>query len=921
MNRITINKETDKILLFLFFAFLSLNATAQNDRKQITIQNKNISLKEAFTEIELQTGYSIAYELSAVDVKRKISLSLESQSIDKALAQILKDTRYSYKITGYHIIITPSGNELQKSTKEKTEKPTQTVRGIVLDSKTNAPIEFATVRIMNVGSLGSTTDSLGRFRIDNVPVGRCNIQTSYVGYNTNIFNEIPVTSSKEVYMEITLDENIHSLAEVVIQPEIKKDKPLNAMAITGGRMISMEEAGRFANGFDDPARLSSAFAGVAGDVGTNAVAIRGNSPQFTQWRLEGVEIPNPTHFADLTGLGGGFLSALSTQVIGNSDFYNGAFPSEYSNALSGIFDMQIRNGNNQKYEHTFQLGILGIDLASEGPISRKHGSSYIFNYRFSTTSLATGNDMNLKYQDLSFKLNFPTRKAGTFSIWGIGLIDRYKPEAIDRDEWETQSDRQSGNTAFDKAAGGLTHKYLINADTYIRSSLAATYSKDRTRADQMTEDDKLVHVGDIRNSKWDIVFNSYLNKKFNSNHINRTGITVTGLQYDLDYKISPNFGLDVPMEQISKGNGGSCVLSAYSSSVINLSNHLTTSLGITAQYFTLNKNWTVEPRAALKWSFNPKHALALAYGLHSRREKLDYYFVEQEANGKTESNRYLDFSKAHHFGLTYDWNINSYMHLKVEPYYQYLFRIPVEENSSFSIINHQSFYLDRILKNRGSGVNYGIDITLEQYMKNGFYYMITASLFKSKYKAGDNIWRNTRLDKNYLLNILAGKEWMVGRNKQNVLSLNGRIFFQGGDRYTPVDEGKSMIEHDIKFDETRAYSKKFDPSINGDISFSYRINKKKISHEFSIKMLNVGMRTGMHFYQYNEKTHKIEKKDGSGLIPNISYKIYFLNIKENNHCLHCYPNKSKEDVFGNFPIHLLLSIYSEHPQRNTPIIR
>ena len=638
MNRITINKETDKILLFLFFAFLSLNATAQNDRKQITIQNKNISLKEAFTEIELQTGYSIAYELSAVDVKRKISLSLESQSIDKALAQILKDTRYSYKITGYHIIITPSGNELQKSTKEKTEKPTQTVRGIVLDSKTNAPIEFATVRIMNVGSLGSTTDSLGRFRINNVPVGRCNIQTSYVGYNANIFNEIPVTSSKEVYMEITLDENIHSLAEVVIQPEIKKDKPLNAMAITGGRMISMEEAGRFANGFDDPARLSSAFAGVAGDVGTNAVAIRGNSPQFTQWRLEGVEIPNPTHFADLTGLGGGFLSALSTQVIGNSDFYNGAFPSEYSNALSGIFDMQIRNGNNQKYEHTFQLGILGIDLASEGPISRKHGSSYIFNYRFSTTSLATGNDMNLKYQDLSFKLNFPTRKAGTFSIWGIGLIDRYKPEAIDRDEWETQGDRQSGNTAFDKAAGGLTHKYLINADTYIRSSLAATYSKDRTRADQMTEDDKLVHVGDIRNSKWDIVFNSYLNKKFNSNHINRTGITVTGLQYDLDYKISPNFGLDVPMEQISKGNGGSCVLSAYSSSVINLSNHLTTSLGITAQYFTLNKNWTIEPRAALKWSFNPKHALALAYGLHSRREKLDYYFVEQEANGKTESN-------------------------------------------------------------------------------------------------------------------------------------------------------------------------------------------------------------------------------------------------------------------------------------------
>lgn len=75
-------------------------------------------------------------------------------------------------------------------------------------------------------------------------------------------------------------------------------------------------------------------------------------------------------------------------------------------------------------------------------------------------------------------------------------------------------------------------------------------------------------------------------------------------------------------------------------------------------------------------------------------------------------------------------------------------------------------------------------------MKNGFYYMITASLFKSKYRGGDRIWRNTRLDKSFLVNLLAGKEWMVGRLKQNVLSVNGRLFFQGGGRYTPVDEGK-----------------------------------------------------------------------------------------------------------------------------------
>ena len=151
--------------------------------------------------------------------------------------------------------------------------------------------------------------------------------------------------------------------------------------------------------------------------------------------------------------------------------------------------MLFRSGNNQKYEHTFQLGIMGIDLASEGPLSKKQGSSYIFNYRFSTTSLATGNDINMKYQDLAFKLNFPTKRAGTFSLWGIGLIDRNKPEAEEREEWETQADRQSGETTLDKAAAGMTHKYLINEDTYIRSSLAATYSQDHTTANQQTEDE------------------------------------------------------------------------------------------------------------------------------------------------------------------------------------------------------------------------------------------------------------------------------------------------------------------------------------------------------------------------------------------------------------------------------------------------
>ncbi|WP_293713688.1 carboxypeptidase-like regulatory domain-containing protein [uncultured Parabacteroides sp.] len=862
-----------RIIILLFFIFFSFGAIAQEKEKKISIQNKSISIKEAFSEIEQQTDYSIAYEQLTLDLNKKISLSLKNVNIDKALKEILNDRQHTYKINGYHIIISPINKEYAPD--NSIERPTQTIRGIVTDSKSNTPIEYATISILRNPSLGTVTDSLGEFCIKDVPVGRYNIQTSYMGYHTNIVNEILVTSSKEIYLDISLNENMQQLNEIVVHPEVKKAEPVNPMAITGGRMISMEEASRFANGFDDPARLSSAFAGVAGGLGTNAIAIRGNSPQYTQWRLEGIEIPNPTHFADLAGLGGGILSALSTQMIGNSDFYNGAFPAEYSNALSGVFDFHIRNGNNQKYEYAFQLGLMGIDLASEGPISKKRGSSYLFNYRFSTTSLASGGESNLKYQDLSFKFHLPTKKAGTFSIWGLGLIDKNKADAEERSKWETQVDRQSAKNNMTKLVGGITHKYFIDENTYLRSSLSATYSEDHISADQQTLEDKSVPVGDIRNRKWDIVFNSFINKKISPSHTNRSGITITGLNYNLDYKVSPNFSLNKPMEQISKGDGESIVLSAFSSSVLAISRNVTASLGITSQYFALNDNWSLEPRVALKWKPVNRYSFSVAYGLHSRREKLDYYFIEQDIDGKKTSNKYLDFSRAHHIGFSYDWNISSNLHLKIESYYQYLYDMPVEENSSFSLINHEDFYLNRILINKGAGKNYGIDITLEQYMTNGVYYMLTGSVFKSKYKGGDNIWRNTRMDRGFLLNALAGKEWMVGKRKQNMFSVNTRLFFHGGDRYTPIDEDKTNEEHDIILNESNAFSKKFSPILNGDISVNYRINKRKLSHEFSLKMLNVGIRTGMHFYEYNEKTNKIKKENSTGIIPNLSYKLYF----------------------------------------------
>lgn len=857
-------------LCLILLLFVSASLMAQENKVSVT--GRDITIKQAFEQIEAQSKYTIAYNLTKFDVGRKISPNIKNAPLKEALDIILKDSGFTFKVNGLHIVIIKEVKEEKKG--EKNDKPTQTIRGVIKDANSGEPLSYVTV-IIDGSSRGAISDSLGNFRIGNVPIGRYNLQVSSTGYEPAIIREQLLTSAKEGYCEIVLQERVMSLEEVIVRSAINKEQPLNPMALAGARMFSVEETNRFAGGFDDPARLVSSFAGVAGNLATNSISIHGNSPQFLQWKLEGVEIPNPTHFADMTGLGGGIFTALSSQVMGNSDFLNGAFPAEYSNALSGVFDISMRSGNNQKHEHTFQLGLLGLDLASEGPLNKKTGSSYIVNYRYSTTGLVGGliGDLNLKYQDLSFKLNFPTRKAGIFSIWGLGLLDNNHAKVIPEKDWTSFSDKQEAKTDLAKFAGGVNHKIFIGKGTYLKSSLAATYSQTEQNVKMLDHNKKNRQIVDINNGDWNVVFNSFINKKFSNRHTNRTGITVTGLLYDLDFNLSQTLvPIIAPMEKIVKGNEGAAMVSAYSNSAINISDKLTANVGATAQLFTLNNNWSVEPRVGLKYKVTSNHTLSAAYGLHSRREKLDYYYVK--VDGKS-VNTDLEFAKAHHFVLSYDWRISRNINLKIEPYYQSLYNVPVEAGTSFSIINHDSYYLDKALINNGKGRNYGVDITLERYLDKGYYWMLTGSIFDSQYTGGDGIWRNTKYNRGYIINTLAGKEWMVGKRKQNIFSANIRLSYQGGDQFTPVDMVASENKHDIVFDETLAFSKQFPAALTSDITVSYKINRQKTSHEFSFKVLNIGGYTGQYGYIYNDKLQAVEKLSVAGIIPNISYKIQF----------------------------------------------
>ncbi|MFH1000227.1 MAG: carboxypeptidase-like regulatory domain-containing protein, partial [Bacteroidota bacterium] len=429
----------------------------------------------------------------------------------------------------------------------KSQVPTQTVRGVVFDAESNVPLIGATIAILETNPLqGTATDAIGRFKISEVQVGRYNILVSYIGYNPYVASEVVVGSGKEVVLNIGLKESVNELQQVMVKAFSNKNEPINSMATLSAKQINMEEANRYAGGFDDPARLVSSLAGVASTIGNNGIVIRGNSPKGLLWRMEGVQIPNPNHFADYISLGGGAVTALSSQTMATSDFFTGAFPAEYGNALSGVFDINLRTGNTEKREQVFQAGLVGIDYSAEGPFKKEGRSSYLFNYRYSTLGLLAPilpKEMGkLTYQDLSFKLNFPT-KAGIFSVWGIGAYDFQGKKALkDSTKWENSDNRKSFETRLTMGAIGLNYKKIIGTNTYLQTSLAATESSLDWMQKRYGEEMDLQPKRSIKDYKKKFTFSGLLNHKFNARHTNKTGFNVDRLMYDIDIRNAEDYG-------------------------------------------------------------------------------------------------------------------------------------------------------------------------------------------------------------------------------------------------------------------------------------------------------------------------------------------------------------------------------------------
>ena len=764
---------------------------------------------------------------------------------------------------------------------------TSVLKGTIIDKDSRQPLFGVNITIISINpAIGATTDDKGFFIVKNIPTGRVNIKMSFIGYEDAYLNQILVGTGKETYINIEMQEKINSMKEIEVNAGKDKTRPNNSFATVSAMSFSVEETKRYAGTLNDPSRMVQTFPGVvsAGDD-NNAIVIRGNSPRGLLWRMEGVEIPNPNHFAGSEGSTGGGVSILSANMLGNTDFYTGAFPAEYGNAISGVFDLNLRKGNPDKREYTIQVGVLGLEAALEGPFSKKYKGSYLINYRYSTLNILSllglkiGGNQVPKYQDLSFNFSFPSKHIGTFTLFGIGGLSSLGNTAgKDTLTFKTLSDRTEENLNQKVGVIGATHNIVFkDRKTSLKTVLSLSSTQNGYAQDTVNNQ---FDRAPLQNNSFKYVYvraATTLNRKVDNKNTVRAGLEFQDISYHL-YQDGRNDTTGAYSTQINT-LGNTFLLQGFCQWRHRFTDRLFLAAGLHLTYGAINKKFYAEPRVSAEYRLTTKMNLTVGIGLHSKMDAISTY-TAQLAPGSTynlQQNRSLDFSRSVHFVLGYNYSFAKDFRVHAEVYYQYLFSIPVGTgaNGYFSVINLNDGFVNVPLVSQGRGYNYGLEVTLEKSFSHNYYFLYTLSLFDSRYRGTDGIWRNTAYNSNYVMNLLGGKEFVVGKRKINRIGVNAKIIWRGGTRDTPIDLAASEAAGTTVYDNSRTNSIRLPDYFRVDFGASYRRNKKKYAWVLAVDIQNVINRMNVAYRSYDRYAHAIIYKRNLGIIPILSYKVEF----------------------------------------------
>ncbi|MCD6347762.1 MAG: TonB-dependent receptor [Bacteroidales bacterium] len=776
---------------------------------------------------------------------------------------------------------------------------TQTIRGTVIDKFTKAPLIGATVYVSNTSPMiGSITDATGHYTLKKVPLGRAKVHCTYVGYDAYSSENFIVTSAKEIILNIELIEGIQ-IRGVQISAVRDINEPLNELAYVSARSFSVEETERVPVALNDVSKMAQSYPGTQQgrlDI-ENDIIVRGNTSFGMIWRLEGLDVPAPNHFAR-PGTSGGGISILSAQLMSRSDFYTGGMPAEFGNTISAAFDIRLKNGNTEKYENRFRLNLIGIDYAMEGPI-KKDRSSFIFNARYSMLGVINrlgfhpaGENAFDEFYDFSFNLFFDNpEKNSRWNVFGMAgnSLEIYNPyyPAAERD-FNTYWHWEYVTFASKMATVGAIYTKTHDSNTFSKFAVATTSSFiDRTNDTLNFQDVPYRYREDHTNENR--LYATYVfSKRFSPMFRMKAGVIGNLIHYNFFQMLLPRrTSVDAWASRFwgteAQGKGITETAQAYAQGIYNVSEKLTVSGGF--HFLSLLENMTasIDPRLSAKYQINRNHRISLALGKYSQHLPLpafSYVKIDSLPDGSVNEsypNKNLKMLYSNHAILSYQYSTDNLLKVQAEVYLQDLHNVPVspDKESMYCFMNTNSEFPVFTVVSEGRGLNYGIDLAIEKMTAKSFYFLVTGSLFAAKYKPLDDQWYYNRYSSLFVSAFTAGKE--IDFSQGRVLQFGARLILNGGYRYTTLDETLSA-EKGYFVGEDGAYNQSRMPAYwRIDTRVAYRFSRPKWAMNISLDIQNVTNHRNANGVWYNGNLNEIayHYHPGNALIPMINFAVDF----------------------------------------------
>lgn len=747
----------------------------------------------------------------------------------------------------------------------------QTIRGTIQDAENSEPVVGATVTLRFLRGQASVisiaTNPEGAFVFEKLRPGYYALSITAQGFENQILTEIIASAGKEQVLDINLRRTLEQLEEVTISANLPNRPPLQVL---GEIPLTRDQTQRFPATFYDPARLATAYAGVVQtDDGTNSLSIRGNNPAFVRWRLEGVEIINPNHlsnagtFSDRPAAASGGILMFSAQLLDNSSLLTGPMPASYGDAIAGLMDMRLRKGNQQKHEFTAQVGLIGLDVAAEGPIGKNGKNSYLANYRYSTVGLlgelgVSFGDEQINFQDFAFNLNFEGKKSARWTVFGMGgLSKNIFRHKTDSTEIRTQKDYFDVDYRSQTGVIGATYSRKTGKRSWMKSSIA--YSEQTNYREQTSPT-----FTDFR--EVDDIFESKLSGSASLVGAigKRMEMTLAGQGQISKYRTNGStLGLQSVLIQPS-------IQAKWRSP--NRKNETTVGLNYLIISATQDNesmgNGQFQPRFNFTRKVAQNQVFSVALGAYSQVSPLWLISTRSITSQK--------FELGYRIIIAPNWQLNA------AAYRQWLGNVPYFTNASLSQLNSSEYSSTLDLSNvrYTHGQNDGVEISLEKTVSDGWFLLNSLSFIDSRYtRSGSNApeeWRSTRWDIGHIMSTTVGKEWQREKSpgRERTIGLNARTVWSGGLREADIAIQSGQPFNTLNITDPDGYSRQARDYFRLDFRVYWRKNLgERRTSTFSLDLQNVTGQQNLSHRFFNGYTNQLENKYQLGTIPNFTWRL------------------------------------------------